>query len=392
MKPREIRPNVFWVGAVDWDRRLFDSLILLPEGTSYNSYLIKGTDKTVLLDTVDPSKTEVLLEALEGVHKLDYVVAHHAEQDHSGSLPVILARYPEAKVLCSPRALELLPVHLHVPADRLQAVDDQETLDLGGKTLRFLHTPWVHWPETMSTFLEEDRVLFSCDLFGSHLATSDLFADEGEVYIPAKRYYAEILMPFRPAVQRNLDKVAALEPGLVAPSHGPLYSRPQFIFDAYRRWVDGAPKNVVVLPHVTMHGSTLVLADHLASSLVERGIKVERFDLVGVDLGRLAASLVDAATLVVATPTVLTHPHPLAVSALYLVNALRPPLKHLSLLVSYGWATNVVESATALTGALKAEFLTPVVAKGLPSEQDLRQVEDLATLIATRHKDLDLAL
>jgi len=392
MKPREIRPNVFWVGAVDWDRRLFDSLILLPEGTSYNSYLIKGTDKTVLLDTVDPSKTAVLLEALEGVHKLDYVVAHHAEQDHSGSLPVILARYPEAKVLCSPRALELLPVHLHVPADRLQAVDDQETLDLGGKTLRFLHTPWVHWPETMSTYLEEDRVLFSCDLFGSHLATSDLFADEGEVYTPAKRYYAEILMPFRSAVQRSLDKVAALEPGLVAPSHGPLYARPQFIFDAYRRWVDGAPKNVVVLPHVTMHGSTLVLADHLASSLVERGIKVERFDLVGVDLGRLAASLVDAATLVVATPTVLTHPHPLAVSALYLVNALRPPLKHLSLLVSYGWATNVVESATALTGALKAELLTPVVAKGLPSEQDLRQVEDLATLIATRHKDLDLAL
>ena len=392
MKPRDIRPNVFWVGAVDWDRRLFDSLILLPEGTSYNSYLIRGTDKTVLLDTVDPSKTEVLLEALEGVHKLDYVVAHHAEQDHYGSLPVILARYPEAKVLCSPRAVELLPVHLHVPADRLQAMDDQETLDLGGKTLRFLHTPWVHWPETMSTYLEEDRVLFSCDLFGSHLATSDLFADEGEVYLPAKRYYAEILMPFRPAVQRNLEKVAALEPVLVAPSHGPLYARPQFIFDAYRRWVDGPLKNVVVLAHVTMHGSTLVLADRLASSLVERGIKVERFDLVGVDLGRLAASLVDAATLVVATPTVLTHPHPLAVSALYLVNALRPPLKHLSLLVSYGWATNVVASATALTGALKAEFLAPVVAKGLPSEQDLRQVEDLATVIATRHKDLDLAL
>jgi flavorubredoxin len=244
----------------------------------------------------------------------------------------------------------------------------------------------------MSTYLEEDRVLFSCDLFGSHLATSDLFADESEVYMPAKRYYAEILMPFRPAVQKNLDKVAALDPVVVAPSHGPLYARPQFIFDAYRQWVDGPPKNVVVLPHVTMHGSTLALADQLATSLVERGVKVERFDLVGVDLGRLAACLVDAATLVVATPTVLTHPHPLAVSAMYLVNALRPPLKHLSLLVSYGWATNAVESATALTEALKAEFLAPVVAKGLPTEQDLRLVEGLAALIATRHKDLGLAL
>ena len=131
MKPREIRPGVYWVGAVDWDRRLFDALISLPEGTSYNAYLVTGTEKTVLLDTVDPSKTGTLLQAMEGVSTLDYVVVHHVEQDHSGSLPVILARHPEAKVLCSPKAVELLQVHLHVPPERLQAVDDNETLELG---------------------------------------------------------------------------------------------------------------------------------------------------------------------------------------------------------------------------------------------------------------------
>jgi flavorubredoxin len=382
---------VYWVGAIDWDRRLFDSLIPLPEGTSYNAYLVTGTEKTVLLDTVDPSKTGTLLQAMEGVSKLDYVVVHHVEQDHSGSLPVILTRHPEAKVLCSPEAVELLRSHLHVSPEKLQAVEDNEVLELGGKTLRFLHTPWVHWPETMCSYLEEDGVLFSCDLFGSHLATSDLFADESEVFTPAKRYYAEIMMPFRAAVRKNLDKVAVLVPAVVAPSHGPLYARPDFIFDAYRQWVDGPPKNVVVLPYVSMHGSTLALVERLAALLIERGIKVERFDLTGADLGRLAASLVDAATLVVATPTVLTNPHPLAVSALYLISSLRPPLKHLSLIVSYGWATNAVETATTLTGGLKAELIPPVVVKGLPTEQDLQLVEELAAAVATRHKDLGLA-
>ena len=392
MRPREIRPGVSWVGAVDWDRRLFDSLIPLEQGTSYNSYLVEGTEKTALLDTVDPSKTGTLLQALENVGKVDFVVAHHAEQDHSGSLPVVLARYPEATVLCSPKAVELLSAHLHIPEERMRAVEDGEVLELGGKTLRFVHTPWVHWPETMSSFLEEDRVLFSCDLFGSHLATSDLFAAEDEVFTLAKRYYAEIMMPLRAAVHKNVDKVAALSPVVVAPSHGPLYSRPEFIIDAYRSWVDGPSRNLVVLPYVTMHGSTLALVEHFAGALIERGVKVERFDLTGVDLGRLAASLVDAATLVLATPTVLTNPHPLAASALYLVNALRPPLKFMSLLVSYGWATNAVETAKTLTGALKAEMIPPIIVKGLPTEKDLLLVSELAAAIAARHEDLGPAL
>ncbi len=159
MEPRELRPGVYSVGAVDWDRRIFDSLIPLPEGTSYNSYLVRGSEKTVLLDTVDPTMTEVLLDRLRGVDRIDYVVIQHVEQDHSGSLPVVLSRYPEAQVLCSARAVDLLATHLHVSGDVVRAVEDGEELALGGKTLRFIYTPWVHWPETMSTFLVEDQVL-----------------------------------------------------------------------------------------------------------------------------------------------------------------------------------------------------------------------------------------
>jgi flavorubredoxin len=391
MKPREVRPGVHWVGAVDWDRRLFDALIPLPEGTSYNAYLVRGSERTVLFDTVDPSKTQVLLDNLQGVDRLDHIVIHHVEQDHSGSLPVILARHPEARVLCSPKALDLLVTHLHVSADALTAVEDGEELSLGDKTLRFIHTPWAHWPETMSSYIVEDRILLSCDLFGSHLATSDLFGREEEVFPAAKRYFAEIMMPFRAAVKKNLEKVESLGLDVIAPSHGPLYRRPGFILDAYREWVDGPPQNLVVVPYVTMHGSTLALVEHLTDALTERGVKVERFDLSSVDLGRLAASLVDAATIVVGTPTVLTNPHPAVMSALYLATALRPKVRFLSLVGSYGWASHVVETVASLTAGLKAEIIEPVLIKGHPRPEDLRLVDELAATIAAKHSAAGLA-
>ena len=390
MEPRELRPGVYSVGAVDWDRRIFDSLIPLPEGTSYNSYLVRGSEKTVLLDTVDPSMTEVLLDRLRGVDRIDYVVIQHVEQDHSGSLPVVLSRYPEAQVLCSARAVDLLATHLHVSGDVVRAVEDGEELSLGGKTIRFVYTPWVHWPETMSTFLVEDQVLLSCDMFGSHLATSDLYGAEEEVYPAAKRYFAEIMMPFRPMLKKNLDRVEPLGAQLIGPSHGPAYPRPQFIIDAYRDWVDGPPRNLVLIPFVTMHGSTALLVDRLTGALIDRGVKVERVDLQGVDLGKLATALVDAATVVAATPTVMTNPHPLMVSALYLANALKPKVRFLSALVSYGWATSAMERMAELTAGLKAELIEPVIIKGLPTAEDLLEVDALAEAIAAKHRDAGL--
>ena len=176
MNSREIRPGVFSVGAVDWDRRIFDELIPLPEGTSYNSYLVKGSTATALIDTVDPTKEVELLSHLDElkVDRIDYLIANHAEQDHSGVIPRILIRYPSAKVITTPRGKELLMLLLRIPEERIATVQDRETLSLGDRTLEFIHAPWVHWPETMLTYLREERVLFTCDLFGSHFATSDL--------------------------------------------------------------------------------------------------------------------------------------------------------------------------------------------------------------------------
>ncbi|HXI09660.1 MAG TPA: FprA family A-type flavoprotein, partial [Thermodesulfobacteriota bacterium] len=165
MELKKITEGVWWAGAADWDRRLFDSLVPLPDGTSYNAYIVRGTEKTALIDTVDPSKTAVLMTHLEGVESVDYIISQHAEQDHSGSLPEVLKKYPDAVVITNSKCKEFLGDLLGIDGDSVRTVAEGEKLSLGGKTLEFISTPWVHWPETFCTFLREDKVLFSCDLF-----------------------------------------------------------------------------------------------------------------------------------------------------------------------------------------------------------------------------------
>ncbi len=365
MNAREITEKVYLLGAVDWDRELFDSLIPLPDGTSYNAYLIRGSEKTALIDTVEPEFAHVLLGQLEEVEQLDYIIANHAEQDHSGTIPQVLEKFPGAMVVTNARCQGMLIDLLEIPEDKFITVADGETLSLGDKTLEFIYTPWVHWPETISTYLREDKILFSCDFFGSHVATSNLYvSDESRVAEAAKRYYAEIMMPFRAIIAKNLDKIEKYEIDLIAPSHGPIFNKPSYIIDAYRDWVSGSPKNSVVIPFVSMHGSTLILVQRLVSRLVEAGITVHLFNLAVTDIGKLAITLVDAATIVIGTPTVLVGPHPLALNAATLTNALRPKLKYASIIGSYGWGGKAVEQIVSAIPNLKVELLDPVLCKG----------------------------
>ncbi|OQB39985.1 MAG: Nitric oxide reductase [Candidatus Latescibacteria bacterium ADurb.Bin168] len=388
MKKRMIADRVYWMGAIDWDRRLFDSLIPLPDGTSYNAYLVEGSEKTALLDAVDPAMADELLRQLDGVARVDYLISHHAEQDHSGTLPLLAKQFPGAKILASPKAKGMLLDLLDLPETAITTVTDGETLSLGDKTLKFIHTPWVHWPETMVTYLEEDRILFSCDLFGSHLATGDLFAkDQARVYEAAKRYYAEIMMPFRTIIQKNLEKIGGLDAQVIAPSHGPVYDKPEWIVEAYRQWVSGAPGNVVVVPYVSMHASVERMVKHLAASLVDRGVRVELFNLAVTDVGKLAMALVDAGTIVVGTSTVLNGPHPLALYAAYLANALKPKARFISVVGSYGWGGKTVDMLAETLAGLKAEVLEPVMVKGAPSADDLAAVDALAEAIAKKHAE-----
>ncbi len=390
MKPVEIRPRVYPVGAVDWDRRLFDALIPLPDGTSYNSYLIKGSEKTALIDTVDPAMGDVLIRRLNGLgeESLDYIVANHAEQDHSGALPRVIEKYPGARIVATPKCKGMLIDLLLIPEERFITVGDKETLSLGDKTLEFIHAPWVHWPETMLTYLREDRILFPGDLFGSHLATTDLYVgDEGQVHEAAKRYYAEIMMPFRTNIQKHLERIKGYEIDIIAPSHGPIYDRPEFILTAYRSWVFDEPRNIVVLPYVSMHGSTRKMVEYFVGALTQNGVTVKQFDLTVTDIGKLAMALVDAATAVIGTPTVLVGPHPQVAHAVLLANALRPKLRFVSIIGSYGWGGKAVEQLAGMIPNLKVEILEPVLSKGLPKEADLKALESLASTIAQKHKE-----
>jgi flavorubredoxin len=384
-------PNVWKLGVADWDRRLFDSLIPLPDGTSYNSYLIKGSEKTALLDTVDLDMPEKLLEQLQVVDKIDYVIAHHAEQDHSGSIGPVIAKYPDAVVVCSAKCKPMLVDHLHIDEARICVMEDGATLSLGDKTLEFIYTPWVHWPETMCTYLKEDALLFTCDFFGSHLATSDTFSDDkARVYEAAKRYYAEIMMPFRPTVRTNIAKIEKRAVSMIAPSHGPVHRDPKFIIDAYKEWISDTPKNEVVIPYVSMHGSTRKMVEHLVQELIRRDITVYQFDLSVTDIGKLAITLVDAASIVIGTPTVHMGPHPLVLYAAHLANALRPKLKFASIIGSYAWASKAVEQIASHIPNLKVEVITPVLCKGAPRESDLASLTQLADAIAEKHRALGI--
>jgi flavorubredoxin len=395
MIAREIKPEILSMVAIDWDRRLFDQLVPLPEGTTYNSYLIKGSEKTALIDTVYPPDTADYLEVLKktGIRKLDYIIANHGEQDHSGSIPAVLALFPEAKVVTNARCKGLIADAMPIPDDKFIEVADGDTLSLGNKTLQFFLTPWVHWPDTMVTYLAEDKILFTCDFLGSHLATSEMYAvDEPRVYNAAKRYYAEIMMPFRAFILKHLIKLAPLKIDMIAPGHGPVYSRPAFILDLYKNWASDEAQKEVVIPYVSMYGNTSRMVSYLVDRLMEKGLSVTPFNLIGGDTGKLTNALVDASTVVFASSAVLAGPHPDIVSAAYLMNALRPKTKFVSVIGSYGWGGSIVsKKITELLPGLKSQlqFFDPVLVQGLPKEDDFKALDRLANEIDVANQAME---
>jgi flavorubredoxin len=392
MKAHQLTDSVQYWGAPDYNRRVFDSLLPIPEGTSYNAYLVSGSDKTVLIDTVDPAMGDRLAELLQGAPPIDHVVSLHAEQDHSGAIPRVLEMYPDATVLTSPKAKPMLMNLLHLPDERITVVEDGATLSLGDRTLRFLHTPWVHWPETMVAYLEQERVLFSCDLFGSHLSASRPFVDDApRVMDAAKRYYAGIMMPFSKFIDKHLTKLAPLDIDLIAPSHGPVHRPPTAIVDAYARWARGPLCNRVVIPYETMHHSTEAMVRELTHALIDRGVEVEPFRLSEADLGRLMMALLDATTIVFGTPTVLGGPHPNVLHAAYVISALRPRAEVMAVIASSGWSpAKTAKVLEEQTYGLKVQRLEPVLCKGHPTETDRQALGALADSIAAEHAKRDL--
>ncbi len=391
LKIRPIKNNVFYIGSKDVNRKLFDQLVPLPQGTTYNSYLIKGSEKTAIVDTDYPKKLDEYKARLEenNITHVDYIVSNHAEQDHSGGVPMLLEMFPEAKVVTNEKVKENIMSLLHVDEDKFIVIKDGEELSLGDKTLQFIIAPFVHWPDTMFTYLKEDKMLFTCDFLGAHYTKHELFADYTEDLVEAaKRYYAEIIMPFRNFAKKYTEKVKSMDVEIILPSHGPVYDKPEWILGLYENWTSDRVENKVVIPYVSMYESTTMLVDRLTEKLTAAGVDVKLFELVHCDEGALSMELVDCATVVLGSSMVLAGPHPSAVTAAYLVNALRPKLRYYSIIGSYGWGGNLTGIIENMFTIIKPEKLDYVVVKGQPREEDFAKIDELAAQIVEKHKSL----
>ena len=394
MAVREIVENIYSVGTINWGLRCFDSIMPTPRGSSNNAYLVKGSEKTALIDTGELHDEAEFITNLMRLNQdsLDYIVCLHAEQDHSGLLPLLLDVYPMVKVVTNEVCKGFLMAlhHLEELEERFIVIEDKETLSLGDKTLKFHLAPWVHWPDTMFAEVVEDKILMTSDFLSTHYASPTLYQDdESADYLEGvKRYYAAIMMPFRASVREQLAVVEKIAPVIIAPSHGPVLRLPAKIIDLYHDWASDTPKNLVVIAYASMHGSTKMMVSFLVDDLVQRGIPVHEYNLLDTDSGVLGSSLIEPATIILATPTVLFGPHPLAVNAAYLVRLLRPKAKYLSVIGSYGWGTNAVNYLAEMLSPLGAEVLEPVYIKGLPDEAAITALHKLADSIEERHKTL----
>ena len=393
MKFQEIKNNVFYCGLNDENRVIFDELIPLEHGTSYNSYLVKGSEKVAIIDTMYPPKTEEYLKNLDenGIEKVDYIIENHGEQDHSGSIPALLEKYPDAIVVTNSKCADNLREMLFVPDEKIKIINDGEQLSLGDKTLQFIFAPNVHWPDTMFTHIIEDNIIFTCDFLGAHYVFDDVFAKPSEELThSAKRYYAEIMMPFRMLCKKYTKLIQEMGVDIICPSHGPIYNNPSDILDLYADWTKDEGKNLVLLPYVSMYGSTKEIIDYLSEKLEEKHIKTLKYDIVRGDLGDLAMGLVDATTMVLGTSMVLAGPHPASVNIAYLAGVLRPKLRIASFVGSYGWAGKLFEPLAECLSKLKLDIIEPIQIKGKLTEGDYKKLDNMVNSIYDKHKALGL--
>jgi len=392
-KPRAIKDNLFWFGAVHWDNPVNRLIPHLYDGSSNNCYFVRGSDANALINTLPAVYGETLLEQLYGIDSIQYVIIENASNESAGMLSDILALYKNSVVVCTERCAVILGENFHIDSERIRTVKDGEELSLGGKTLTFIETPALPWPGSMCTFLQEERVLFSGSLFGAHFAASELYAyDRVRLYPAAKRFFAENFLPFLTVLNSFIHKIEQLESALIAPSHGPLHYDPPFIINAYKNWSAGFPKNFVVLPYVSIHGSTKRMIEYLARELAGFNIPVEPINMAQNNETALATALLDAGTIVFGSPTIHANPHPSIIQTASLVNALKPKTLCCAIIGSYGFNSLMPEFLSEQFTQFEAMPLKPLLCKGFPKERDYAALDRLAEEIAEIHVGENLEL
>lgn len=387
MGAQHIYEDIISVGVKDTKSPYFDQLMPLPDGTTYNSFIIKGSEKVALIESVDGAFQEEFLENLKqaNIEKIDYIISNHAEQDHSGCFEKLIEMYPNVKIITNEKCKELLQQEMNIKNEQFQIIVEGEEITLGNKTLSFMMTPWCHWPETMITYLKEDKILFSGDLFGAHIAFEQLISHDQNYIKPMKRYYAEIMMPFSLIISKHIKKIQELEIKIIAPTHGQIYMNAQEILNLYEEWTTHEAKKKVSIIYVSMHHSTEMMANYLSEKLTEKGVENKIHNLMTEEIGDITVDIMDSNTLVVCSPTYLGGLHPQIANALFLINGFKPKVKNIAFLNSHGWQANIAESQ--LKEFLKiphAQFIDSVMIEGKPKEEDKKRIEQLAEQIKNK--------
>lgn len=382
MSAVKIVDDVFWVGVQDFDLRIFDIVMVTEYGTSYNAYVVKGKDKTAIIETVKVKFFDEYLQRLQEVVNLkdiDYLIMNHTEPDHAGSIELLLGKNPDITILASPTAITFLK-DITNQNFKYEELKHGDKLDLGGKTLEFINAPFLHWPDSMFTYLPEESILFSCDFLGSHYAGNEIFNDlvSKDLMNAYKYYYDMILSPFKPYVLEGLDKIKDLKIDFVCTGHGPVLRQdiPKYM-ELYREWstpekLPDVNRPTIVMAYVSAYGYTEMLAEAIAEGITAQGeFEFLKYDLVYSDLQEVLASIEQASGILIGSPTINGDALPPIWQLLINLSPIVHGDKIAMAFGAYGWSGEAVPSIEARLHALRMKVLAGMRVKFKPSPRDL---------------------
>jgi flavorubredoxin len=395
-EPVELTKGVYWVGVVDWNLRDFHGYVT-SKGTTYNAYLIVD-EKIALVDTVKSEFSSEMLKRISQIidpAKIDYVIANHVEMDHSGSLPAVMEVVPNAPIYCTKRGQDGLSLYYQDDGCKdwhFQTVETGTELSLGSKTLMFIEATMLHWPDSMHTYIKEDKILLSNDAFGQHIATSKRFNDEvDDVIEDAAEYYANILMPFGQIILKYIETVGELviDIDMIAPCHGIIWrENPARIIEAYGRWGKGENKEKVLIIYDTMWGSTHKMANAILDGVKSAGVEVKLLNIRKNDQSKIIKEILDAPVIFVGSPTLNNGMFPSVGGFLTYLKGLRTRGKKAVAFGSYGWGKGAVKAVEAELIAAGFEIIEPgLEVRYRPDDEGLASCRSLGERVANNVKE-----
>jgi anaerobic nitric oxide reductase flavorubredoxin len=396
--PIGLSPNIFWVGVNDPEIALFEGLWDIPEGVSYNSYIVKGSQKTALIDSVRQGKAKEHFQKISkitDISKIDYLVINHMEPDHTSAIPEFLKLSPEVKVVYTPIAQSIFKKFYKIDPTAILAKGDDMTLSLGDKTLQFIQTPWLHWPETMSTYLPEDKMLFCCDAFGGFnklpqdiIMESDMDVAKQDICSCSQKYFASVFNGQREWVIKAIDKIGkmGLEIDILAPSHGPVFNRTaKEMLAKWTDWSKGTYTKTVVVVYGSMYGMTAQCIDAITKGVMDAGGTVQIFNLSESKTVDPLTALVEAPALIIGSATYEHEVFPKVADFVNMLRVKKFSNRFVGVFGSFGWSGEAARKLAADLTALGFELAgPPLPVYGSATEEDLTKAQQLGKVTAEK--------